>query len=243
MRISAVLWHEWTLFKKRFWNITISNIVSPMLYLVAFGWGLGNLTVEGMSYIDFIIPGIIAMTTMSACFNEIAFNINIARFYDKTFEEYMSAPIRVRSYALGKIISSSLYGFYIAMLIVLLTAIAGKAPQLTPWFFFIVLLNCLVFSAIGFAVGVSIQSHSDIGKFSNFIITPMSFLCGTFFSLEKMPVVLNKLIMALPLSQTTTALRGVSESMGERLIHVLILCAYFCALLWFGIRKCRKLES
>ena len=59
----AVLWEEWIFFKRRFLTITAGALTAPILYLVAFGWGLGReITLEGQDYLTFILPGIVALS-------------------------------------------------------------------------------------------------------------------------------------------------------------------------------------
>jgi len=231
------------LFKNKFWSITTGLMIAPMLYLIAFGWGIGNsMTIDGMSYISFVIPGIIAMSTMTISFGTVANGINISRTYDKTFEEFMTAPINMVSYTIGKIIASALRGMYSAALIISLSLLFRGNVNIDIYFIFIIILNCLVFSALGFMIGMIIDSHADMSKFSNFIITPMSFLCGTFFPLDKMPFLIKDVIWILPLTQTSIALRRNSELFLNPWIHPLILVLYFVILLIIGIKLCTKAE-
>ena len=59
MKFGAVLWKEWVIFKRKFISTTLGSIVGPLLYLIAFGWGVGkSVTMEGVSYMAFVIPGI-----------------------------------------------------------------------------------------------------------------------------------------------------------------------------------------
>ncbi|MDR0662865.1 MAG: hypothetical protein LBF80_02140, partial [Spirochaetaceae bacterium] len=65
-RFNSILWKEWILFKARIVDISASALVGPMLYIVAFGWGLGSaVNIGGASYTSFVIPGIIAMNGMT----------------------------------------------------------------------------------------------------------------------------------------------------------------------------------
>jgi ABC-type multidrug transport system permease subunit len=218
-------------------------MITPVLYLIAFGWGLGSSTViNGMSYISFVIPGIIAMSSMSTSFGTVANNINIARTYDKTFEEFMTAPINMRSYAIGKILASALRGMYAAALIVILCLIFRADLHMNAYSAGIIMLNCLVFSALGFMIGIIIESHADMGKFQNFVIAPMSFLCGTFFPLANMPIILKQFIWILPLTQTSIALRRDGEMFINPWLHPLILAVYFLMLFIIGVRLCKKAE-
>lgn len=242
MKLMSVLWYEGIIFKRRFWSITLGMMVAPILYLIAFGWGLGGTTVNGASYLCFVIPGIIAMSSMTNSYSAVANNINIARTYDKTFEEFMTAPLNMRSYAVGKILAAALRGIYSSALIVILCLVFRAGVTFTPYMGLIIILNCLVFSAMGFLVGIIIESHADMSKFQNFVMTPMSFLCGTFFPLENMPIVLKQLIWLLPLSQTSIALRQSGTLFINQWLHPLILAVYFVVLTIIGIRLCKKAE-
>lgn len=242
MKILSILWYEAILFKRRYWSITLGMMVSPILYLIAFGWGLGSTTVNGMSYLSFVIPGIIAMSSMTNSYSTVASNINIARTYDKTFEEFMIAPINMRAYAFGKILASALRGMYSAALIILLCLIFRAGVNIDLYAVLIIILNCFVFSAMGFVVGILIESHADMSKFQNFVMAPMSFLCGTFFPLSNMPAVIKQIIWILPLSQTSIAMRRDSDLFINPWLHPLILVIYFIVLLSIGIKLCKKAE-
>lgn len=239
----GLLWQEFVVFKRKFFAVTIGALISPILYLIAFGWGLGDsLEIDGMSYMAFIIPGIIAMNTMMVSFNNTANSINISRLYYKTFEEYMVSPINMTVYTLGKIIAGALYGAYSAALIIIVVSLFTSDLILTPYFIMMALLNCLVFSAAGFFVGLMINSHSDMAKFSSFVITPMSFLCGTFFPIDKMPDLLRGFIYLLPLTHTNLALRSAGETAAQMMLHAGVLLGYFIVLFVLGARFCKNVE-
>jgi ABC-type multidrug transport system permease subunit len=98
-----------------------------------------------------------------------------------------------------------------------------------------------VFSLIGFIAGILIDSHADMAKVSNFVITPMSFLCGTFFPLERFPVPLRTVFEVLPLTQAVRGLRmGFAAS--NSFIVPLILLAYIFVLAPLAIRLCKRAE-
>ena len=65
MEITTILWREWLFLKRRFWRVTFSQMVSPLLYFVTFGMGLGRvMEMDGRPYLYYLIPGLLAMTTM-----------------------------------------------------------------------------------------------------------------------------------------------------------------------------------
>ena len=184
MKFGAVLWKEWVIFKRKFISTTLGSIVGPLLYLIAFGWGVGkSVTMEGVSYMAFVIPGIVAMNAMTNSYSPIANDINISRIYGQTFEATMTAPINMGVFVSARITAGAIRGFYSAVLILGVSYIFHPSMALDWYFMLLLILNCMVFSAIGFIAGILIDSHADMAKVTNFIITPMSFLCGTFFHL------------------------------------------------------------
>ncbi|MBF7095654.1 ABC transporter permease [Alkalibacter mobilis] len=243
MNVLTILWHEQKIFKQKFWTITSSSMISPLLYLIAFGWGLGSeVIISGTSYMNFVMPGIVAMTTMTVSFGTVANSLNISRTYDKTFEEFMTSPIRIWEYAIGKITAGALRGMYSAVLIIIIALFFKANIIVTGFFVLVAFLNALVFSSLGFVVGMVIDSHLEMSKFTSFIITPMAFLSGTFFPIEKMPFILNELIRILPLTQSTIGMRTGTPLSQNAWISPSILITYFLLFLFLSIRLCKRAE-
>ncbi|MCL1879940.1 MAG: ABC transporter permease [Actinomycetia bacterium] len=242
MRFSAIIWKEWMVFKSRIVSTTLAAIIGPLLYLVAFGWGIGSaVMVDGISYTAFVIPGIVALNSMTTSYNWVANDINLSRIYAKTFEAVMVAPIKMSTYSSARILTSALRGVYSAVLIILI-AFAFQVWLPIDWYFLLVLvLNCLVFAVIGFIIGLLVDSHADMAKISNFVIVPMSFLCGTFFPLEKFPGFLRVFFELLPLTQAVKGMRDGFAAEGS-LIVILVLGIYMLVLTPIAIKLCQRSE-
>ena len=242
MAFGAVIWKDWIKFVGKIVSNTLSAVVGPLLYLVAFGWGIGDsLSVDGTSYVAFVIPGIAAMNSMSISFGTIANDLNISRLYDKTFEAEMMSPVKTLMFTLAKVTFGALRGIYAAVLILLISLIFDRSLSIAPYFVLILILNCCTFSAIGFIVGLKINSHADMAKVSNFVITPMSFLCGTLFPLSRFPIVLREIFTFLPLSQAVTGLRA-GASAPNSWIPPVTLAVWLLIMLPIAARVCRKAE-
>lgn len=241
--LQGILWQEYTIFKRKFFSHTLSTLVTPILYLIAFGWGLGSgMDYNGVSYFHYIIPGILAMNTMMVSFSNTANSVNISRLYYKTFEIYMVAPLNMTIYVIGKIISGALYGVYSGSLIIIMTLVFNVDFGINPQFVLILLLNCFVFSGAGLIAGLIINTHAGMSKFMSFVITPMSFLCGTFFSVDKMPLALNFIIKILPLTHTTIGLRGAINGSEEILTNIAVLLGFFIIFTIGSVMLCKKVE-
>ena len=210
MEVITVLWREFLFFRRRIGRITSSAIMSPILYLIAFGWGLGkDVVVEGATYMHFLIPGLIAMTTMNTGFNAVSSRIITSRLFERSFEYYLTSPIRMPLMSFGYILSGALRGIYASILIILVSMLFGVVIKVSFYFLLICFLNSFVFSALGYTAALSIESHYDMGRFNTYIMTPMSFLCGTFFSLENLPVAIKSIVRLPPLSHASTSLRSM----------------------------------
>ncbi len=243
LNITPVLWQEWILFKRKFMTITGSALVSPLLYLLAFGLGLGkNLTVEGEPYLVFVIPGIIALTTMNTSYSSIATLLNIHRLYDRTFEEFIISPLSMFSFTLGKIVAGALRGMYAGAIIIMLSYLFGVNLRINYWFILLMFLNCLVFAGVGFFAALVINSHTNMTRFSTFVITPMIFLCGTFFPVENMPAFVKRLIYFLPLTHASQGLRSLARGEVFNVLNIIVLITYFIVIFILGLRQCYRVE-
>ena len=192
--------------------------------------GIKTVT-NGQPYLNFLIPGVVALTTMNGSFNAIAQNLNVQRLYEKAFDQVMISPTPLWQFIVGQIIGGSLRGLYAGIVILVLTIPIGTGLVFNGYSFLIMFLNGAVFSTIGVVVSFYARNHTDVPRFSNYIIMPMAYLCNTFFSTEQMPHGLREVIGALPLSQTSAMLRSIAAGEGCGYIGILILGIY---LLVFG---------
>lgn len=120
MGIITILWEKWTEFKRDFYKITLAAMVAPLMYLIVFGLGIQN-TSHGEPYLNFLIPGVVSLTTMNGSFNAIAQNLNVQRLYEKAFDQVMISPTPLWQFIVGQIIGGSLRGLYAGSVILLLT--------------------------------------------------------------------------------------------------------------------------
>jgi ABC-2 type transport system permease protein len=230
--IWTVFWRDWIVLKRRIAKFILSRMVAPMLYLVAFGWGLGrSIQSTGGSYIDFLVPGILALNSMNISFNSIT-PVHAERVYHKSLEEYFIAPIQPLSYAVGKVMAAVLRGLISSAIILVLAVVFGAHFMITPLFIVVLVLNCIIFAELGFYAAMTISSYEEMGQVNTYILLPMSFLCGTFFVTDKLPILLKYFIDALPLTHTSYLLRGISSGADVSLFSVLVLLFYM--LLCFG---------
>jgi len=239
--IWTVFWRDWVVLKHRMIKFILSRMVAPMLYLVAFGWGLGRSMspVGGGSYIDFLVPGILALNSMNISFNSIT-PIHSERIYHKSLEEYLIAPIRPLAFIIGKILATVLRGIISSVIIVVLAYLFGANFIITPLFVLVLIINCVIFAEIGFGAAMMIHSYEDMGRFNTYILLPMSFLCGTFFATDKLPLAAKYFVELLPLTHTSYLLRNIGAARDFSLLSVVVLVLYMCLFLLICIWSMRK---
>lgn len=225
MGIITILWEKWREFRRDFYKITLAAMIAPLMYLVVFGMGIKTVT-NGQPYLNFLIPGVVALTTMNGSFNAIAQNLNVQRLYEKAFDQVMISPTPLWQFIVGQIIGGSLRGLYAGIVILVLTIPIGTGLVFNGYSFLIMFLNGAVFSTIGVVVSFYARNHTDVPRFSNYIIMPMAYLCNTFFSTEQMPHGLREVIAALPLSQTSAMLRSIAAGEKCGYTGIMILMGY-----------------
>jgi ABC-type polysaccharide/polyol phosphate export permease len=225
MGILTVLWEKWVEFRRDFYKITVSAMISPLMYLVIFGMGI-QTTSHGEPYLHFLVPGIVAMATMTGSFGAITQNMCIQRLYEKALDQIMVSPTPLWQFILGQIIGGSLRGLYAGCVILLLTYPIRTDLIFNGMSLFIMLLNGMVFSCIGLVLSFVAKSYTDTPRYTSFIITPMSFLCNTFFSTDQMPVGFRQAVGILPLSQASAMIRAIANGEEPGWYGFAILGAY-----------------
>ena len=235
MGILTVLWEKWVEFRHNFFKITSAAMIAPLMYILVFGFGVQTIS-HGQPYLNFLIPGVVALTSMNGSFNAIAQTLNVQRLYEKAFDQVMISPT-----PLWQFIGGSLRGVYAGSMIILMILPLKTGLCFNGWSFLFMFLNGAVFSTIGVVVSFYAKNHADVPRFSNYVIMPMSYLCNTFFSAQNMPDGIRQLVSYLPLSQTSAALRQVANheafSFSGILILILYLASFSAAASWFLYKK------
>ncbi|MDR1275373.1 MAG: ABC transporter permease [Candidatus Accumulibacter sp.] len=205
---SAVYFRELLILKHRLKRQVAGMAVSPLLYILTFGYALGgHLRIGENAYLDFLLPGLVAMSSMTQAF-AISSDINISRFYFHTFEEIQAAPVGRFAYVFGEIAAGVTRVLIAALVILALGRLFGVTPHCGVFFWLAVVLNGFAFSALGIATALLVKTHADQSILSNFIITPMAFLGGTFFPLEGLPAWAQTLLSFLPLTHAARIIRA-----------------------------------
>lgn len=212
-----VAWGDLMFMKHNFANILVMSIMSPLLYLVAFGFGLRTgVTDIGVSYVSFVIPGIVALSSLNSSFSSTATRMNVQRLYYRSFDEMMLCPLSLHAIVLGKCMLGTIRGIIACFLLYALglglgvAGIGGEELVLTPMFVVCTVLSCIVFSFLGMAAALIAKSHQSMATFNSLIVLPMTFLCGTFFSVSALHPVFQGVLYCLPLTYASETIRSAA---------------------------------
>jgi ABC-2 type transport system permease protein len=232
MNCYPIIWKEMLLIRKKPWRFLASSMVMPILYLVTFGWGIGRgIGMSGGTYLDFVLPGIIALSAMNNSFGPVSTSLNISKLYTKTLEEVLVSPVSSWDIVLGRTLTGLVRGLFSALMILAVGMISGVSIHLSVLFF--VTLALTGFGAAGVAAAMVTHTHEDMANFNSFFIIPMSFLAGTFFSPDRLPEPFRSIVIVYPLTHASLLLRELASGRDPSVISLLILGAY--TILFFSL--------
>ena len=220
----AVYLREVLILKRRIKRQLLTMSVSPLLYLIAFGYAMGDtVRFDGHTYMEFLIPGLIAMSSMTQAF-AISTDINVARFYWHIFEEFQAAPISDAAYVAGEVMAGMTRAFISVGVILIIGLFFNVSLNYgNPLFWLAIGLNSFVFASLAVGLAMLVKSHADQSMLTSFIITPMAFLGGTFFPVDRLPVWAQDIIYLLPLTHASKVIRQTAFGILPDSSHYLLL--------------------
>jgi ABC-type polysaccharide/polyol phosphate export permease len=152
--------------------------------------------------------------------------MSVQRLYEKALDQVMVSPTPLWQFIVGQVIGGALRGMYAAGVILLITLPIAEDLIFNGWSFLIMFLNGTVFSTIALVLSFMAKSYTDAPRFTAYLITPMSFLCNTFFSTDSMPMGIRQIISALPLSQACEMIRTISAGGEPGVTGFVVLLIY-----------------
>ncbi|WP_353683304.1 ABC transporter permease [Thermodesulfovibrio sp. 3907-1M] len=208
-----------------------SAMMAPIIYLITFGLGLGRTVKlsEGTDYLTFLLPGLVAMSSMNNSYSWVASSLNLSRLYFKTFQVYIQSPIKPFSIMIGEVLAGMVKGVFASLLIIAVGFVVPSKFSINLIFVLTLLLNCFMFACLGVITGMITKSHEDTATYSNFFIMPMAFFSGTFFSVERIPMIFKPVIYIMPLTHTNILIRKTFIDMdgAVSLCVIIFYCVIF----------------
>jgi lipooligosaccharide transport system permease protein len=191
-----------TVYTKLYKSSFALNFAEPILYLTAMGLGLGAFVtqINGMPYINFIAPGIIASSSMFAVIYECTYGTYVRIVFQKTFDAILATPVNIDDLIAGEMIwgatKSILYGTTIIIVISLFGLVASPLIVLVIPLLFI---SGLIFAEISLIVVAKVPGIDSFNYFYTLVMTPMFLFSGIFFPLDSMPPIVTKIAFFTPL--------------------------------------------
>ncbi|TLN23055.1 ABC transporter [bacterium] len=224
--VRGILYREFKLYSRRLPKHISGYLMSPFLFLLVFGWGVGrHVEMQGMTYIQFMLPGLATMSAMTQSYG-MATEINIARFYWRIFEEFQMAPVSPWEIVLGEVIYGMARGLLAAGAVYFMGLFFGAWVAVGPLGILLYALHAFTFASAAVVAAMVVKTHADQGQINTFFIVPMSFLCGTFFPLERLPDWAGAVAKTLPLTHSNLAIRAVIFGQPLPVGSVLALLAF-----------------
>lgn len=212
----------------------VSPVLSTSLYFVVFGAAIGSRMgdIDGISYGAFIIPGLIMLSLLNESVSNASFGIYMPKFTG-TIYEILSAPISYIEILIGYVGAAATKSVILGLLILLTAHLFVDYQVLHPFYMFgFLVLTALTFSLFGFILGLWADNFEKLQIVPMMIITPLIFLGGSFYSINMLPPLWQKITLFNPVVYLISGFRwsfyGVSDvSIGTSLgmtLGFMLLC-------------------
>jgi len=227
----------------------VGNIAEPLMWLVAFGYGMGALVgqinVDGtpVPYILFLASGSICMSAMQAASFEALYSAFSRMHVQKTWDGIMNAPVGLDDIVLAEMLWAafkSLFTVTAILCVMLVLGISHSPKLLVAW---PILLGVgITFSCIALVFNALAKGYDFFTYYFTLFLTPMMFLSGIFFPLDQLPVAVRVVADWLPLSNAVALVRPLfmDQWPADALRHALVLVVYAAVAFWVALALTRK---
>ena len=223
----------------------IGNLLDPLFYMLALGYGLGSFIdeINNISYIAFIATGTVCYGTLNSATFEILYSTFSRMHVQKSWDAILITPIRMIDIVNGEILwattKSILSGSAIMLVMYALNILNLKQMLLI---FPLIILIGVTFSCMGFVITSVSKSYDFFMYYFTLVITPMLLISGVFFPTEKMPIIIQQVSEFLPLKNAIDIVRFIVFDQSSNLFKnffILILISLVCYILTIKILRKR----
>jgi len=186
-----------------------SPVISTILYFIVFGAAIGSKIsdVDGVQYGAFIVPGLIMLTILGQSISNASFGIYFPRFTG-TIYEILSAPLSFVEITIGYVGAAATKSFIIGLVVLLTSNFFVSYEIMHPvWMVFFLIMTCLTFSLLGFIIGIWADGFEKLQLIPLLIITPLTFLGGSFYSINMLPEIWQKISLLNPVVYLVSGFR------------------------------------
>jgi ABC-2 type transport system permease protein len=187
--VAAIFMYEMKRFFRTMGQSLVSPVISTVLYFVVFGAAIGSRIqeIDGVSYGAFIVPGLIMLSLLTQSVSNASFGIYFPRF-SGTIYEFLAAPISATEMVLGFVGAAAAKSLLIGIVILVTSAFFVPLSIAHPvWMVVFMLLTAFTFSLLGFIIGLWADGFEKLQILPLLIITPLTFLGGSFYSINLLP--------------------------------------------------------
>ena len=231
--VVAIFTYEMKRFFRTIGQSLISPVISTVLYFVVFGAAMGSriMEIDGVTYGAFIVPGLIMLSILTQSISNASFGIYFPRF-SGTIYEYLSAPVSALEMVLGFVGAAAAKSMLIG-LVILATSVLFVPLQIAHpfWMIAFLTLTALTFSLFGFIIGLWADGFEKLQIIPLLIITPLTFLGGSFYSLDVLPPIWQKISLFNPVVYLISGFRWSFNEVADVNVGVsLFMTAVFLAI-------------
>jgi ABC-2 type transport system permease protein len=197
----------------RTWRTLLQSVVAPVLstslYFVVFGAAIGSRisNIEGVQYGSFIVPGLVMLSLLTQSVSNAAFGIYFPRFTGTIFE-VLSAPVSYIEIVLGYVGAAATKSIILGLIILATATLFVPLEIMHPaWMVMFLLLTSVTFSLLGFIIGIWADSFEKLQIVPLLIVTPLTFLGGSFYSIDMLPPVWQTVTLFNPVVYLVSGFR------------------------------------
>ena len=238
----------------RAWRTVMQSIIAPVisttLYFVVFGAAIGSgiNAIGGVSYGAFIVPGLIMLSLLTQSIANASFGIYFPRFTG-TIYELLSAPVSPMEIVVGYVGAAASKSVILGVIILATSTLFVPLEIAHPiWMVFFLLLTAVTFSLFGFIIGIWADGFERLQMIPLLIVSPLTFLGGTFYSIDMLPPLWRTVSLFNPVVYLVSAFRwsffGTSDvGVGLSVAMVLAMLAACLVGVWWIFRTGYRLKT
>ncbi len=196
-------------FLSMFWGSIMSPVLTTVLWFLVFGYSLGDRLqeIEGLPYVDFLVPGLIIMSVVMNAFMNAGFSFLLNKIHG-SINDLLASPLSPLQITLAYIAAAAMRGLFIGATIWLVAALMGAGTLANPPLtLLMIILAAASFGALGLCVGLLAKDFEQVNLVPNFIILPLTFLGGVFYSIKMLPAPWDTVALFNPLLYLVSELR------------------------------------